>query len=440
AYDTTANGGRDAFLTRLDLGITNILASTYLGGAGDDEATAVLTSATTNTPLRIYVAGHTTSTNFPVTTNAYDTTANGGRDAFVSYFSTGDTLQASTYLGGATNDNAYAMALQADRFSLFVAGVTASTNFPATLRAYDNDRAGRTNDDGFVTKLGAGLAYGTLKWQATLSLDPDGYALFISPSLGWDGSIYAGGGSNLYAFDANGNERWRFRAKGRFHPTGGYDGLGSTPAIARDGTIYFGTLNGYLHAVSKDGVGIWTNLFSGQAIYSSPAIGNDGTIYVGSQASFYLYAVNSNGTIKWTNTTFSSSIIGSPAIDTNGRIYVASSVGASNAKLYMIGTNGTAQTNWTLANVGTPSSPMIGSNGWVYIGSGNTLYGFDPASGASQTWVTAGPIYSSPAMDSNGVIYVGGGSNLYAFTNGNGNPYRTWNTAREVKSSPAIAE
>ncbi|MCG2660273.1 MAG: PQQ-binding-like beta-propeller repeat protein [Kiritimatiellae bacterium] len=438
---TTIGGLKDAFLTRLNLALTNVLASTYLGGTGDDEATAVLTSATTNS-LRIYVAGHTTSSNFPVTTNAYDTSANGGRDAFVSYFGTGATLQASTYLGGATNDSAYAMALQADRFSLFVAGATASTNFPATLRAYDNDRTGRTNDYGFVTKLGFGLAYGTKKWQVTISDPGDlplGSAWFGSPSLGWDGTIYVGGGSNLYAYDANGNERWHFRAKGHITDNGGYDGLGSTPAIARDGTIYFGTLNGYLHAVSKDGVGLRTNFFSGQKIYSSPAIGNDDTIYFGATESPWpFYAVSSNGTVRWT-TNMASSIIGSPAIDTNGRIYVACSVGLSDAQLYMIDTNGTAQTNWSLSGVGTPSSPMIASNGWVYIGSGAKLYGFDTASSASQTWATAGTIYSSPAMDSNGVIYVGGGANLYAF-NTNGNTNHTWTTGGAIESSPAIAE
>ncbi|MCX6991792.1 MAG: PQQ-binding-like beta-propeller repeat protein [Kiritimatiellaeota bacterium] len=443
---TTIGGLKDAFLTRLDLALTNIWASTYLGGAGDDEATAVLTyaSGVTNNSLRIYVAGHTTSTNFPVTANAYNTTANGGRDAFVSYFGTGATLQAATYLGGATNDSAYAMALQADRFSLFVAGATASTNFPATLRAYDNDRAGQTNDYGFVTKLGSGLAYGSLKWQATLSDPGDDYALFISPSLGWDGTIYVGGGSNLYAYDANGNERWRFRANGRFHGTGGYLGLGSTPAIARDGTLYFGTLNGYFHAVSKDGVGLWTNFFSGHAFYSSPAIGNDGTLYFGSQLAspsplFPFYAMNSNGTIvKWTNNVTSQSIIGSPAIDTNGNIYVVAS--STPSTLYMIDTNGTTRTNWSMPDA-APSSPLIGSNGWVYIGSGANLYGFNAASGASQTWATAGTIYSSPAMDSNGVIYVGGGSSLYAFnTNGTGGTNHVWNTGGAVKSSPAIAE
>ncbi|MDD5679593.1 MAG: SBBP repeat-containing protein, partial [Kiritimatiellae bacterium] len=295
----TIGGLKDAFLTRFNMALSNVLASTYLGGADDDQAMAVLTSATSNTPLRIYVAGRTASADFPVTPNAYNTAANGNLDAFVSYFGAGAALQASTYLGGITNDTAYAMALQADRYSLFVAGATASTNFPATLRAYNYDRAGQTNDYGFVTKLGSGLAYGTIKWQVKLSGIS---ALAGSPSLGWDGSVYFGAGTNLYAFDAQGRRRWVTECAGLLVDEAGSAtppfttyGLGSIPAVSTNGTIYVTIdLPGSLQAISPTGGVKWTNSVDSASEFSSPAIGSDGTVYFGSFGGRF-YAVRDNG-------------------------------------------------------------------------------------------------------------------------------------------------
>ncbi|MBU0716039.1 MAG: PQQ-binding-like beta-propeller repeat protein, partial [Verrucomicrobia bacterium] len=431
-YTNRLMGGKDAFLTRLDLALTNILASTYLGGTDDDEATAVLAAASTNS-LRIYVAGWTTSSNFPVTANAYDTTANGGRDAFISYFGTGDTLQASTYLGGATNDSAYAMALQADSFSLFVAGATASTNFPATLRAYDNDRTGQTNDYGFVTKLGSGLAYGSLKWQVALT------NMAGSPSLGWDGTVYCGAGSNLYAFDAQGRQRWKCSATGLLVNSALDDvtGLGCTPAIATNGTIYITTDSGALQAISPTGGVNWTFSGSGKAFESSPAIGSNGTIYFGTLSS-KIYAVRDDGTNGvglWTNT-LASSVYASLAIASNGTIIAAS---ANAAWLYILNqTNGNEIQSWSMPNVTYSASPAIGPDGRIYIGNGNELLCFDPTNpGSTQAWATAGPVYVAPTIGSNGMIYVGGGSNLYEFYP-DGTTGKVWVTDGAIKSSPAI--
>jgi YD repeat-containing protein len=57
--------------------------STYLGGSKDDQGYAVARDGTGG----VYVAGVSESSNFPVTGGAYDTTANGSRDAFVAKIS-----------------------------------------------------------------------------------------------------------------------------------------------------------------------------------------------------------------------------------------------------------------------------------------------------------------------------------------------------------------
>ena len=72
----------DAFVARIDVTTGALLFSTYLGGTGLDDATAIATDRRGNA----YVAGYTQSTNFP-TRNAYQPNiAGGGQDAFVAKF------------------------------------------------------------------------------------------------------------------------------------------------------------------------------------------------------------------------------------------------------------------------------------------------------------------------------------------------------------------
>jgi outer membrane protein assembly factor BamB len=79
----------------------------------------------------------------------------------------------------------------------------------------------------------------------------------------------------------NGTLKWKYQ-------TGGWI-IGSSPAIASNGTIYIGSNDNYLHAINPDGTLKW-RYQTGGWIYSSPAIASDGTIYVGSDDG-YLYAI-----------------------------------------------------------------------------------------------------------------------------------------------------
>ena len=90
---TSSGGGRDAFLARFDTVATSTSSgssSTYLGGSGDDAGTALTLDATST---KTYVAGETTSGNFP-TLNPYQGTLQGGSDAFIASF--GPTISSGT--------------------------------------------------------------------------------------------------------------------------------------------------------------------------------------------------------------------------------------------------------------------------------------------------------------------------------------------------------
>ncbi len=143
--------------------------STYLGGTGNDYATAIAVDSTGSA----YVTGYTASTNFPTTTGAFQTSCGGGTacssthiNAFVTKLnSTGTALVYSTYLGGSVKDYGYGIALDGSG-DAFIAGTTYSADFPVTAGAYQTACGGGTCTDGdiFITELnttGSGLVYST---------------------------------------------------------------------------------------------------------------------------------------------------------------------------------------------------------------------------------------------------------------------------------------
>lgn len=127
AFDETFNGGSfDGVVSRLNRTLTGLVASTYLGGSGNDAANVVALDGAGN----VLVGGFTSSGDFPITSGAVDTTHNGGSDVFVSILDPGlQTLSASTFLGGAGTD--FVLEIQLDGAGdVFLAGRTTSTDFP----------------------------------------------------------------------------------------------------------------------------------------------------------------------------------------------------------------------------------------------------------------------------------------------------------------------
>lgn len=210
AFDESPNGGNDAWFARLDpTGAVNV--ASVLGTGTNDWANAIGLGL----GGEIFVSGFTNGGNFPTTGGAYDTTANGGFDIFVSKFNNaGSTLLAGTYLGGSGDEGGD---LSLDRSDLviddsgrpYVTGPTESGNFPLT-----GARIGPGGcKDIYVSRLSASLAN-----------------LEISNRIGGSGSSCGANGDDnaeKMAVDSSGNifiTGYTSSSNGSFPVTGGaYD-------------------------------------------------------------------------------------------------------------------------------------------------------------------------------------------------------------------------
>ena len=190
AYDTSHNGNADAFVLKLNSAGTALSYSTYIGGSGYDESYGIALDTSSNA----YITGDTSSSNFPTTTGAYDTSHNGVGDAFIAKLnSAGSSLTYSTYIGGTDNELGFDIAVD-DSNNAYVTGWTKSTDFPTTVGAYNTSHNG--GFDAFITKLnatGTGLVYST---YLGASGDDQAYAIDIDP----DGNAYVTGWTKSTAF------------------------------------------------------------------------------------------------------------------------------------------------------------------------------------------------------------------------------------------------
>ncbi|MCX8112217.1 MAG: PKD domain-containing protein [Bacteroidia bacterium] len=105
AYRRTFSGLMDAVVCKLSLDLSQLYASTFLGGSGADAGYSIRLGLTGN----VYVAGGTNSSNLPTTSGAYQTTYQGGRaDGWLAVLSPElDQLLIGTYWGTPAYDQVF---------------------------------------------------------------------------------------------------------------------------------------------------------------------------------------------------------------------------------------------------------------------------------------------------------------------------------------------
>jgi hypothetical protein len=155
AFQTSNAGGFDAFISKLNATGSGLIYSTYLGGSGDD-----LGAGSTVDPRgRVFEATVSSSTDFPVTTDAFQPANAGGFDMTVTELTKDASgLVFSSYLGGSSDE--FGARIELDRFeNLYVDGCTTSADFPTTPGAFQRTFNGGDgtgwcfSSDLFVTKI-----------------------------------------------------------------------------------------------------------------------------------------------------------------------------------------------------------------------------------------------------------------------------------------------
>jgi hypothetical protein len=150
AFDPTYNGHTDAFVCKLKQDGSDFVYCSYLGGTCWDWGEDI----DLYDDLSAVVTGYTTTGDFPVTEDAFDTIHNGSADAFVSYVSPdGRDLPYSTFLGGRESD--YGTGIAVDVFDVtHTTGYTESANFPTTQDAYQRELNNEEGiSDGYYVKF-----------------------------------------------------------------------------------------------------------------------------------------------------------------------------------------------------------------------------------------------------------------------------------------------
>ncbi len=181
AYDTTK-----------ELIIDPLVASTILGGSGQDSGVAVAVGPSG----QIYVMGETDGpygpsyVNFPVTPGSYDQSFNGSIDCFVSKLSPDlSTLEASTLLGGNGADSCRGLAID-PQGNVYVTGPTSSSDFPTTPNAYLKTYE---RNDGFIAKLNPSLSQLLASTYIRVTNAYWSYEGFARLAIDKQGNVYAVG-------------------------------------------------------------------------------------------------------------------------------------------------------------------------------------------------------------------------------------------------------
>ncbi|NEN24705.1 T9SS type A sorting domain-containing protein [Cryomorpha ignava] len=198
AFQSSLNGEVDIFISIFQ-DLNTLTYASYFGGSNNEYSSSVQFMPGIN---GFVIAGFTTSTDFPVTSDAYlQEHQGGGEDGFIARFSEDGQLLWSTYFGGSEYDRIENMSVDAFGF-IYVVGRTASANL-ATNGVHQTEING---GDAFLAKFDSD---GILMWStyfggsgddrfSCIGVSPDGNTIYCSGSTNSDSNIAVNGFQNVY--------------------------------------------------------------------------------------------------------------------------------------------------------------------------------------------------------------------------------------------------
>ena len=205
---------------------------------------------------------------------------------------------------------------------------------------------------------------GSTKWVFNLGVPPGGNNTYM-PGIDRtggpnEGTIYSDiAGDSVVAINPDGTEKWRTPINAD---------LDSTPIVASDGTIFFGSDEppNAIFALNPDGTEKW-QYNTGDNVDTTPALSPDESVVYAVSEDNNLYAVNTvDGTLRWRFPiqTESGEITSSPVVNpSDGTIYVGTDPdppGAGDSYVYALNPAGRTADTSRLSNVLAVSTPSLG--------------------------------------------------------------------------------
>ena len=195
--------------------------------------------------------------------------------------------------------------------------------------------------------------------------------------------------------------------------------LFSSPAMSRDGAIYFGTQGSFFFALNQSAKVLWNKKTQGD-IDSTPAVGDDSTIYFAADDG-KVRAAAPGGTLKWERD------LGAPiraplAIGHDNTVF-ASTYGELPFIAAMDGVTGTEKWRFSIERGegdmhGIQSGALVDPEGYVYFGGRDKyVYCLSPEGRLVWKYKTGDQVDSGPVMGPDGTLYVGSDDKrVYAFS------------------------
>ncbi len=190
AFSTVLNGLQDAVVCKLPNTLNALLWSSYFGGIGEDSGNSIEISPNGS----VYLAGGSTSPNFPGVSSGNDLSNNGGlSDGYVARFNPGNgSVVSATFMGANEYDQTYFVRCDPSN-QVYVYGQTES-NWQISPGCIGTPNSGQ-----FLRKYDTGL--GAIQWSTvfgsgsghveispTAFLVSDCYEIYVS---GWGGQLNA---------------------------------------------------------------------------------------------------------------------------------------------------------------------------------------------------------------------------------------------------------
>ena len=209
AFQTAfGGGGVDIAISKLNPDGSNLIYATYIGGSSTEYPHSLIT----NEAGELWVLGSTSSSDFPTSPGAYQSSFGGGsQDHVVVHLSTdGSTMIGGTYLGGNSADaqnsitSNYGDSFRGeiiidDQDNCYIASCTSSSDFPVTTGVYQGTIGG--GSDAVVFSLNSDMS--NLNWSTYLggAADDAGFGLRIDGN----GDVFVCGVTNGSFIPMNGH-------------------------------------------------------------------------------------------------------------------------------------------------------------------------------------------------------------------------------------------